>query len=662
MVNAAAPRFPDIQSHWARSFIEALAQRGTVRGFDDGTFRPDQTMSRAEYAAIARAAFPSLPVKRPYVPFVDIAAGYWAAPAIRWAYEVGLLSGYPDRSFRPTEAMPRAQVWVSLVNGLGLSSSGQAPLSELYADAAQIPSYATGAIATATEVSLVINVPERTRLRPTQAATRADVAAAIYQCLVALGQVSPIDSEWIVRWVRLITVGHTRELRGAWVASVWNIDWPSQRSLTPAQQQAEFIALVDKLQAMHFNTLVFQVRPEGDAFYASTLEPWSYWLTGTQGKAPEPFYDPLEFAIAQCHQRNIELHAWFNPYRARTSANTVNVRPHLAATHPDVVYPWGNQLWMDPGAKVVQDRTYAVIMDVVKRYDIDGIHLDDYFYPYPISGQTFPDDKTYQAYRAAGGTLALADWRRDNVNQLIQRIASGIRATKPHVKFGISPFGIYRPGQPPQIKGLDAYDQLYADSLKWLQQGWVDYLAPQLYWRIDPPAQSYSALLTWWVDQNTQRRHLYPGNNLALLVEASQDTSEIERQIEITRQLQPKLAGGNLFYSMKSLAANRSGIGDRLKTALYKLPSLAPVMPWLPGTPPPPPRAIWVRQRTVFWMAATPQVRAWSLYRQGDGDQWTLQTILPKTTLSLTLPPGRYAICTVDRLARESRGAIAVVT
>jgi uncharacterized lipoprotein YddW (UPF0748 family) len=654
---ASSPRFPDIQTHWAKTFIEELAQRGIVRGFEDQTFRPNRAVTRAEFAALLQAAFPRRG-SRPYVPFMDVPANHWALKAIRWAYETGFLSGYPGRQFRPNESISRVQVLVSLVSGLVFSSSGQIPLATLYQDSAQIPNWATGAIAAATEAGIVVNYPSLQQLKPLQAATRAEVAALIYQSLVSLEQAPPVASDYIVQWIRTVTVGHRREFRGVWVASVWNGDFPSKQGLSSEQQQAELVAILDQMQTMNLNALILQVRPEGDALYASQFEPWSHWLTGTQGKAPG--YDPLEFAIAQCHQRNIELHAWFNPYRASTSQRTVNASPHIAITNPEVVYPWGNQRWMDPGAQIVQDRAYNVIIDVLRRYDVDGIHLDDYFYPYPIAGKTFPDENTYQAYRASGGTLSLADWRRENVNQLIQRLATRIRAEKPHVKFGISPFGIYRPGQPEQIRGLDAYSQLYADSLKWLQQGWVDYLAPQLYWRIDPPAQSYPVLLRWWADNNPKQRHLYPGNNLAQLDGRSWDLTEIERQVDITRSLNSQQVLGNIFFSMSALSENRQGISDRFKIATYRTPALAPVVPWLQTTPPPLPQRVQVQNGRLTWKSASSTIRSWTLYRQ-DGEQWTLLRVLPAPITAVTVGVGTYAICGVNRLSQESPGVVVSV-
>jgi uncharacterized lipoprotein YddW (UPF0748 family) len=653
---ASSPRFPDVQTHWARQFIEALAQRGILRGFPDGTFRPEQAVSRAEFAVMVQTAFPRVG-RRPYQPFVDVPANFWAAKAIRWAYETAFLSGFPDQRFRPNDPIARAQVLVSLVGGLALSSASPPALRDLYEDANQIPDWATGAVAIATTNALAVNVPSLSRLRPTQPATRAEVAAMVYQGLVALQQAPEIASTAIVRVPQTTAVSHPREFRAAWITAVWNKDFPSRSGLPSAQQKAELIQILDQLQATQFNAVIFQVRPEGDALYRSSLEPWSHWLSGTQGQPPAPFYDPLEFAIAQCHQRGMELHAWFNPYRARTARSTVNVPPHLAATNPELVYTWGNQLWMDPGAKRVQDRTYAVIMDVVNRYDLDGVHLDDYFYPYPIAGQTFPDGATYTAYRNQGGQLSLADWRRDNVNQMVQRLRAGIRATKPHVKFGISPFGIYRPGQPPSVRGLDAYDQLYADALKWLQLGWVDYLSPQLYWRIDAPAQSYPALLDWWASNNPQQRHLYIGNNLAQLDGKAWELEEIERQIEITRQHPSQWVLGNIFFSMNSLAANREGVGDRFRNATYQIPALAPQVSWLSAPAAKLPANVQVRNGTLTWAAPTTAPRAWSLYQQFNNN-WVLQAILPGASRSIQVQPGTYALAAVNRLAQETAGVV----
>ncbi|MDZ8186190.1 MAG: family 10 glycosylhydrolase [Nostoc sp. ChiSLP02] len=679
MVSSSTP-FSDIQNHWARSFITGLAQLEIVSGLPNGTYRPDNSLTRAEFAAILAKAFPTDPKKRQYVPFVDVPSSHWAAAAIQAAYEKGFISGFPDKTFRLGNRITRTEVLVSLVAGLEIATKVKpdlvSKLGQIYQDAVQIPNYAKNQIAIATSAGLVVNYPNLKLLNPNLAATRADVAVIIYQALVYLDLADKIASSYLVIPptptttptptpipTTSVKLNHTREFRGVWVSCVWNGDWPSKAGLSVEQQKAELVEITNKLQALNFNALIFQVRPEGDALYESQIEPWSAWLTGTQGKAPEPFYDPLAFAIAECHKRNIELHAWFNPYRASTSTNPAKtVRPHIAVTNPESVYLWGSQRWMDPGLKVVQDRAYNVIIDVLKRYDIDGVHLDDYFYPYPIENESFPDSKTYAAYKAAGGTLSLSDWRRDNVNKMVLRLSEGIKATKPQVKFGISPFGIYRPGQPPGITGLDAYNQLYADSKKWLEQGWIDYIAPQLYWRTDQAPQSYSALLKWWTDINIKQRHVYAGNNLTEPSNKSRESEEIEKQVKISRSQASRLSLGNIFFNLDILRQNSQGIADGLET-LYNRPALPPPMSWRDTTPPPPPTGLQVNNRKLTWQPGDDQpIRSWTLYRQ-TGDTWTIQRILPAGVTFFTVSQaGTYAVCAVDRLANESLGAAIAVS
>ncbi|MDM9384838.1 family 10 glycosylhydrolase [Chlorogloeopsis sp. ULAP01] len=664
--------FSDIQNHWARLFINALAERRILNGYPDRTFRPNNSLTRAEFAAIIVKVF-TQPSKREYVPFIDVPNTHWAANAIKGAYETGFLSGYPDRTFRPHHRIARGDVLVALVNGLELTANLKpdrlTELSQIYKDTANIAGYAKNQIAIATQAGIVVSYPDVKLLNPNIAATRADVAAIVYQALVYLGKAEKIPSNYIVAQPTAgtptptlpstVKVNHRREFRGAWVACVWNSDWPKKAGLSTLQQQAELINIIEKLQSLNFNALILQVRPEGDALYASQLEPWSAWLTGTQGQAPIPFYDPLEFAIAECRKRNIELHAWFNPYRAKTSIKQgSNIRPHIAVTNPEYVYQWGNQLWMEPGAKIVQDRVYSVILDVVRRYDVDGIHLDDYFYPYPIQGQSFPDSKTYAAYQAAGGKLSLGDWRRENVNQMVLRLAEEIKSTKPDVKFGISPFGIYRPGQPPGITGLDAYNVLYADAKKWLEQGWIDYIAPQLYWRTDQTQQSYPALLKWWTEINPKQRHIYAGNNISQLDGKAWKDEEIEKQIKISRNLAGDLSVGNIFFSTNSLIENRQGISDKFQNSLYAKLALVPTMSWQNTTPPAPPTALQVNNRKLSWQPSDDKkIRSWTLYRQS-GDSWILQRVLSAGTAFATVEPGTYAVCAVDRLANESVGVV----
>lgn len=445
------------------------------------------------------------------------------------------------------------------------------------------------------------------------------------------------------------------EFRGVWAASVANIDWPSQPGLPVERQKAELLTILNKMQELNLNALVLQVRPNFDALYYSQIEPWSGWLTGKQGVAPNPFYDPLEFAIAESHKRNIELHAWVNPYRAQLSPADGSFAPnHIAKKFPQYAYKYGKNIWMDPGAKEVQDQTYNVILDIVKRYDIDAIHIDDYFYPYPVDGVEFPDYATYDAYRANGGTLGLEDWRRQNVNKMIQRLSQGIHATKPYVKFGISPFGIYRPGKAPGIVGFDQYAGLYADVKLWLQQGWLDYLSPQLYWKIDPPKQSYPVLLDWWTQQNTKGRHIYAGNFLSQIKNADWPVSEMQRQVAISRQRVNNLSLGNIFFSMKIFRDNVKGVNEIFKTSVYPTPALPPRMPWLDNQPPNPPVGVQLNGRTLTWQAdSSGDVRSWALYLQR-GNLWQLVRVLNRDSTSVTLYPGNFVLRAVDRLGNES--------
>jgi len=374
-----------------------------------------------------------------------------------------------------------------------------------------------------------------------------------------------------------------REFRGVWVATVGNIDWPSRRGLSTAQQQNEMRAILDKCVAVKLNAVVFQVRTMADALYASELEPWSEFLTGTLGKAPDPLYDPLEFAVREAHARGLELHAWLNPYRAKVPASRSEVpNNHLVKSRPDLAKPYGKHYWLNPTHPEVQAHSLKVFLDVVRRYDVDGIHMDDYFYPYPEKDADekeipFPDDDTWAAYQKSGGQLSRNDWRRAAVNQLVERLYKETKAIKPWVKVGISPFGIWRPGNPPGIAGFDQYGKLYADAKLWFNNGWVDYFTPQLYWPIAQEKQSYPKLLTWWAGQNSKHRHLWPGNYTGRY-----PAEEIVEQIKVTRSqiAEP----GNVHFSMRSILNNSGGKADALK-AVYAEPALVPAMPWLGKKP-----------------------------------------------------------------------------
>ncbi len=377
-----------------------------------------------------------------------------------------------------------------------------------------------------------------------------------------------------------------REFRGAWVATVANIDWPSKPGLSVSEQKAELITLLDHAANLKLNALIFQVRPACDAMYASQFEPWSEYLTGVMGKAPVPFYDPLAFAISEAHQRGLELHAWFNPYRAHHHKSWSPITAqHISKTRPELVRKYGKYLWLDPGEPAVQDYSLKVVMDVVKRYDVDGIHFDDYFYPYAeklVDGRElpFPDEASWQRY-GAGGKLSRDDWRRENVNRFIERTYQSIKAAKPWVKFGLSPFGIWRPGNPPQIKGFDAYAKLYADARKWVRLGWADYFAPQLYWASDVREQSFPVLLNWWAEQNDSHRHLWPGLNAAEAGRKLKNT-EIARQIQLTRKQAG--ASGTILYGFNALIDNPV-LANSL-TAEFRQTALVPASPWLGNKPP----------------------------------------------------------------------------
>jgi uncharacterized lipoprotein YddW (UPF0748 family) len=385
-----------------------------------------------------------------------------------------------------------------------------------------------------------------------------------------------------------------REFRAIWLTTVGNTDWPSRPGLSTWDQQRELLTILDRAVALKLNAVILQVRPGADAFFASTLEPWSVYLTGRQGRAPDPPWDPLAFAVEQAHKRGLELHAWFNPYRAAYTRDTLNARTHITQTNPSLVRTYGHFVWMDPGDPEVRRRSVRAIVDVAKRYDVDGVHIDDYFYPYPENDSSgkkieFPDSATYARYLASGGKLAKDDWRRSNVDKLVEELYKGVHAVRPIVRVGVSPFGIWRPGNPSTIKGFDAYDQIYADSKKWLQNGWLDYLAPQLYWPIARPDQSFPVLYDWWLSVNTKHRHIWPGLATYRVAESSQrriPAQEIVDEIDTTRVRGGDL--GHIHFNTSVLMKNPDSLDEKLSSR-YTRPALVPASPWLdakvPGRP-----------------------------------------------------------------------------
>lgn len=490
-----------------------------------------------------------------------------------------------------------------------------------------------------------------------------------------------------------------REFRGAWVASVANIDWPSKPGLTSYQQQAELLAMLDRARELKLNAILLQVRPAADALYASPYEPWSAYLTGVEGRAPEPYYDPLAFAVKEAHARGLELHAWLNPYRARhPSATGPNARTHVAHTHPQWVRRYGKYLWLDPGEPGVLAHSVTVALDVVRRYDVDGIHVDDYFYPYPESDSArnevpFPDSGSFARYRAKGGTLGLSDWRRANVDRYVEQVYRGTKRLKPWVKVGISPFGIWRPGYPEGIQGFDAYEKLAGDARKWLREGWVDYFTPQLYWPLARTAQSYTALLSWWIGENTHGRHVWPGHNSSRAASGGPEwpADELNNQVRATRATRaadlaavpPSAATGDIFFSMRSLMPLRgptrspvavgvatqppadsqaAALAERLSTELYEQDALVPASPWLGNSRPARPRASVRRDSAsgdeVLRVAAAPGAR-WLTVQVRRGDQWQ-HRVLPGTFRTLVIgnteaaPADDVVVRAVHRNGRES--------
>ena len=384
-----------------------------------------------------------------------------------------------------------------------------------------------------------------------------------------------------------------REFRGIWLTTVYNLDWPSKPSLPVEIQQLELREILDRVASLNMNAVVLQVRTMCDALYDSPIEPWSYFLTGEVGKAPEPYYDPLKYAVDEAHARGLELHAWFNPFRAATAAYG---EAGLSADHVGRQYPWllrpvGGHQWLDPSSEFVRNRAATVVFDVVNRYDIDAVHMDDYFYPYPEGGREpgLDDAENYQRYLLEGGTLSLGDWRREIVNEFVRDLYVEIKRSKPWVKFGLSPFGIWRPKHPESIDGLDAWRVIFADSRKWINEGWVDYLSPQLYWKREGP-QSFTKLFHWWQDQNPKGRHLWPGVAASRIGKEGageadgRDVMEVLEQIDDTRAyLGSAPASGQLHWRWEAFATNRGGIAKLITLRRYAERAVPPPSPWLAG-------------------------------------------------------------------------------
>lgn len=458
-----------------------------------------------------------------------------------------------------------------------------------------------------------------------------------------------------------------REFRAAWVATVANINWPSKPGLPTYQQKEEAVKLLDFLVQHNFNAVILQVRPQCDALYKSDLEPWSYYLTGKQGQAPEPFYDPLQFWLEEAHARGIELHVWLNPYRAHhkdgkevSEASIVKKRPELALFLKEGYW------WLDPAQQGTQDHSTAVVMDLVRRYDIDGVHFDDYFYPYPSynGNADFPDTASWKAYQQSGGNLSRGDWRRNAVNVFIERLYQKIKLIKPYVKFGLSPFGIWRPGYPESISGFDQYDQLYADAKLWLNKGWIDYFTPQLYWPINRIGQSFPVLLGWWAGENTMKRHLWPGISVGNDTSAK-NVNEIMSQVMISRGMLPE-SKGIVHWSISSLTKNPA-MAKGIKEGPYRQQALVPASIWLDNKAPAAPLVSVARNGNEIkldWTHPdTNDVFHWVVYYTY-GNTWSYAILSGKEkAFTLELPAGqnvpeivitKIAVSAVDRNGNES--------
>jgi uncharacterized lipoprotein YddW (UPF0748 family) len=456
----------------------------------------------------------------------------------------------------------------------------------------------------------------------------------------------------------LVDVAHRRELRGAWVATVYGINWPTNPQAPAADKQAELEELITTLAARGVNAVFFQVRPESDALYASDLEPWSRFLTGVQGR--DPGFDPLQVAIDTAHANNVELHAWLNPYRGLASSTTVAADNHVTRTLAAAAVDYDGMVWMDPSSSSVRAHVVDVVEDIVDRYDVDGIHFDDYFYPYPAGDGGFPDAVAYAGYTAAGGSANKSQWRRDNVNALIGDVSAAIADARPAVRFGVSPFGIYRDGVPEGIHGLDAYEDISCDPVTWLDNDWVDYLAPQLYWPTTQTAQAFGKLLPWWSSlTDGDGRFVVAGLNLAALgSDEDWSVDEYRAEIDIVRNHDDEGARGAILYHADPLLTDQDGVGGVFADELWSTPALLP--PVVADTAVPPPPEVTVRGGSID-VAAVAGARAVVVYRDEAGE-FVIDRIAAATTSTLALAPGRWAVSVAGKNDRESRAVVVTVT
>ena len=464
-----------------------------------------------------------------------------------------------------------------------------------------------------------------------------------------------------------------REFRAAWIQSVNG----QFRGMPTEKLKQNLIGQLNSLQKAGINAIIFQVRPEADALYASRLEPWSRFLTGVQGKAPEPYWDPMQFMIDECHKRGMEFHAWINPYRTKTTLKSELAPNHVYNIHPEWFVTYGDQLYFDPALPESRRHICMVVSDIVSRYDVDAIHMDDYFYPYPIKGKDFPDDASFA--RFGGGFSNKGDWRRSNVNVLIKKLHETIREIKPWVKFGVSPFGIYRNESSDPLgsktKGLQNYDDLYADVLLWAREGWIDYNIPQIYWHIGHPVADYETLVKWWA-RNTENRPLFIGQSVMNTVQNADpknpSINQIPRKMALQRAYQT--IGGSCQWPASAVVENVGKYRDALIAEYHKYPALPPVFDFIDNEAPAKVRKmkpVWTEDGYIlFWTAPKYKEEMnravqYVVYRFNDKEKVNIDD--PSHIVAITrdnfykLPyedgktKYRYVVTALDRLHNESK-------
>lgn len=467
-----------------------------------------------------------------------------------------------------------------------------------------------------------------------------------------------------------------REFRGAWVQIING----QFQGMGRDAMQANLTAQLDAMARSHVNVVMFQVRGEADAFYKSPYEPWSRFLTGQQGKAPQPYWDPLAWMVEECHKRGMELHAWINPFRAKTKGTRELAVSHYYVQHPERCFSYDGLVVMDPGLKANRDYICSIASDIVRRYDVDGLHIDDYFYPYPVAGLPIPDGETYASHN--NGITDKAEWRRQNVNRFICQLHDSIHAVKPWVKFGVSPFGIYHnarsggnvPGS--ETGGLQNYDDLYADILYWINQGWVDYNVPQIYWEIGHKVADYDTLIRWW-SKYASKRPLVIGQDIERTVRAADlknpSINQMPEKFRLQRTL-PGIAGSCLWYSA-ALTRNEGNYATVLEKQYHRYPALQPLMPFIDDKAPGKPRkvkALWMPDGYyLFWTAPKAKgemdkARCYAVYRFRKGEKVDLDrvenllTVTRECMLRLPYQDGTdkytYVVTSLDRLQNESKG------